>query len=105
MNEVRLLDNKKASIIDTVTEYGGAAAGAAVGAGIGVLAAGPVGAVVGSIAGTAIENIVKRVGEEIKERKLSKAEDKKVGSVYTLASENIAQKLSAGKTIRSDASL
>lgn len=96
------MENKKEIIIDTVTEYGGAAAGAAIGAGIGLFVAGPAGAVAGSLAGTLFENVVKKVGEEIKERKLSKAENKKVGSVYTLASENIAQKLSEGKTLRSD---
>ena len=96
------MENKEDKIIDKVTEYGGAAASAAVGAGVGLLAAGPAGAVIGSLAGTLIENVVKKIGEEIKERKLSKSENKKVGSVYALASENIAQKLSAGKTLRSD---
>lgn len=94
--------NKEEQIIDKVFEYGGAAASAAVGAGIGLVAAGPGGAVVGTLAGTLIENVVKKIGEEIKERKLSKAENKKVGSVYTLASENIAQKINSGKVLRGD---
>lgn len=96
------MENKEDKIIDKVTEYGGAAASAAVGAGVGLLVAGPAGAVIGSLAGTTIENVVKKIGEEIKERKLSKSESKKVGSVYSLASENIAQKLGAGKTLRGD---
>ena len=96
------MENKEDKIIDKVTEYGGAAASAAVGAGVGLLVAGPAGAVIGSLAGTTIENGVKKIGEEIKERKLSKSESKKVGSVYSLARENIAQKLGAGKTLRGD---
>lgn len=86
----------------TLIENVGSVAGGAVGGIIGTVVAGPSGAVLGALAGTLIENAVKKIGEEIKERKLSKAEDKKVGSVYVLASENIAQKLLAGQTLRED---
>ncbi len=93
---------KQKKIIETAAEYGGAAAGAAAGAGIGLVIAGPAGATLGAIAGTALEKAFLHIGKEITERKLSKAENKKVGSVYTLASENIDKKLIAGKTLRED---
>lgn len=80
----------------------GSVAGGAVGGVIGTVVAGPGGAVLGAFAGTLIENAIKKIGEDIKERKLSKAENKKVGSVYALASENISKKLIAGKTLRED---
>ncbi|MBO5952854.1 MAG: hypothetical protein J6Q53_01820 [Oscillospiraceae bacterium] len=88
---------KQKKIIETAAEYGGAAAGAAAGAGIGLVIAGPAGATLGAIAGTALEKAFLHIGKEITERKLSKAENKKVGNVYTLASENIDKKLIAGK--------
>lgn len=96
------MENKEDKTIEKIAEYGGAALNAAVGAGVGLVLAGPVGAVAGSLAGTVMENVVKKIGEEIKARKLSKAENKKVGSVYTLAKENIALKLNAGKMLRGD---
>lgn len=89
---------KESKLIENV----GSVAGGAVGGVIGTVVAGPGGAVLGALAGTLIENAVKKLGEDIKERKLSKAENKKVGSVYTLASENINKKLIAGKTLRED---
>lgn len=89
---------KESKLIENV----GSVAGGAVGGVIGTVVAGPGGAVLGASAGTLIENAVKKLGEDIKERKLSKAENKKVGSVYTLASENINKKLIAGKTLRED---
>lgn len=89
---------KESKLIENV----GSVAGGAVGGVIGTVVAGPGGAVLGALAGTLFENAVKKLGEDIKERKLSKAENKKVGSVYTLASENINKKLIAGKTLRED---
>ncbi|WP_186564742.1 hypothetical protein [Lawsonibacter celer] len=71
------MSNNKDKIIDTVTDVGGSAVGALVGAGIGTVVAGPVGAAGGAIAGTLIERAIQWAGSEIKERKLSKSEDKK----------------------------
>lgn len=87
---------RESNLIENV----GSVAGGAVGGVIGTAIAGPGGAVLGALAGTLIENAVKKIGGELKERMLSKAENKKVGTVYSLACENIAQKLLAGKTLR-----
>lgn len=89
---------KETKLIENV----GSVAGGAVGGVIGTVVAGPGGAVLGAFAGTLIENTIKKIGEDIKERKLSKAENKKVGSVYALASENISKKLIAGQVLRED---
>jgi hypothetical protein len=86
----------------TLIENIGSVAGGVVGGVIGTVVVGPGGAVLGALTGTLIENAVKKIGEEIKERKLSKAENKKVGNVYVLASENIAQKLLSGQKLRED---
>ena len=96
------MKKKQKKIIEAAAEYGGAAVGAAAGAGIGLVVAGPAGASLGAIAGTALEKAFLYIGKEITERKLSKAENKKVGNVYALASENISKKLIAGKTLRED---
>lgn len=95
------IENKK-NIVDTVTEYGSSAASSAVGAAIGGSVAGPLGAIGGAMAGTAIENIAKRIGKEIKERMLSKSEEKKIDTVFTAACEKITDKLNEGIQLRQD---
>ena len=92
----------KEKIIDTTAGYGGIAAGAAIGAGIGMVVAGPAGAVGGSLLGTAVEKAFVWAGNEIKSRCLSTSENRKIGSVYESAKENIARKLSSGISLRSD---
>lgn len=92
----------KEKLIDATAEYGGAAAGAAIGAGIGTAVAGPAGAVGGSILGTAIEKAFVWAGKEIKERCLSTAENKKIGTVYDAAKQSINEKLNSGMLLRTD---
>lgn len=92
----------KEKMIDSIADYGGAAAGAAVGAGIGTLVAGPFGAIGGALAGTVVERIFSKIGSDIKERMLSKSESKKIGSVITMASEKIRVKIKSGKQLRND---
>lgn len=96
------MKGKKEKIIDTATDVGSSAAGAATGAGIGVLVAGPVGAIGGAIAGTAIEKVIQVIGTEIKERCLSKSENRKIGTVYEKAKEKINDALKSGKKLRED---
>lgn len=92
----------KEKMIDSIADYGGAAAGAAVGAGIGTLIAGPVGAVGGALAGTVIEKVFYKIGADIKERVLSKSESKKIESVIMLAAKKIQTKIKSGKHLRND---
>lgn len=75
----------------------GAVAGAAVGS-----VTGPLGTVVGAIVGTIAEQAVVLVGNEIKERVLSKNECKRVGTVYQIAAGKINENLEAGKELRND---
>lgn len=89
-------------VIDGATEYGGAAMGAVIGAGVGSAVAGPLGTAGGALAGAVIENIMQWAGAEIKARCLSKAEARKVGSVYEKAKEKITEKLQAGEKLRTD---
>lgn len=95
-------DNKKEAIIDAVTDFAGPAIGATAGFGIGLVFAGPAGAAVGSLAGTAIEKAIEWAGNEIKERRLSTAENRKIGSVASAAVLKIDQNLKAGMTFRKD---
>ena len=89
-------------VIDGASEYGGAAMGAVIGAGIGSAVAGPLGTAGGALVGTLIENVMQWAGNEIKERCLSKSEARKIGTVYEKAKEKIAEKLKAGKKLRTD---
>ena len=95
-------EKRNEALVDTVTEYGGTLASAVAGAGIGAVAAGPVGAVAGALAGKLIEKVFEAIGSEIKERHLSKTEDRKIGSVYYSAQVKIQNKLDKGIPLRSD---
>ena len=96
------MENKTEITIDTAADYVGAALGATAGAGIGLAIAGPAGAAIGSLAGTAIEKAVLWAGKEIKERCLSKSENKKIGTVYDTAKRKINYNIDSGKTLRQD---
>lgn len=96
------MNNKKDMILDSVSEYGGAIASAAVGAGIGAVVAGPAGVIGGALAGKAIENVFVVIGNEIKERHLSKTENRKIGDVYSAARLKIQNKLENGIPLRKD---
>lgn len=89
-------------IIETTAEYGGIAAGAAIGSAIGTAIAGPAGSVLGALAGTGLEKAFTWAGKEIKERCLSTAENRKIGTVYELAKNKIEENLNAGKHLRTD---
>lgn len=96
------MDDNKERILDAVTEAGGSAASALIGAGIGTAVAGPVGTIGGALVGTAIERAILWAGKEIKERCLSKAEHRKIGTVFECATEKINFNLKAGKKLRND---
>lgn len=96
------MKENKEKLFDAATDVGSSAVGAAAGAGIGGLVAGPVGAIGGAIAGTVIEKVIQVIGTEIKERCLSKSENRKIGTVYELAKERINDALNSGKVLRDD---
>lgn len=92
----------KEKIVETISDVGGSTTSALVGAGIGAAIAGPVGIAGGAIAGTAIEKVFQRIGEEIKNRVLSKSENEKIETVYECAKQKISFNLSNGKPLRND---
>ena len=96
------MEGKKGKVVDAVAEYGGAAAGAAVGSGIGLAVAGPGGAVLGSLAGLTLEKLFQGIGKEIKERSLSKSENRKIGSVFEQAKMRVEENIQSGRELRTD---
>jgi hypothetical protein len=82
-------------------EAGADLAGAMTGAGVGLIA-GPPGAFVGAAAGVAVGHVLRAIGEEIGERALSPRQSERVGAVWILAGEEIAERLAAGETPRGD---
>ena len=97
-----LMDEEKNKIVDEFADIGGSVAGALAGAGIGAVIAGPVGIAGGAIAGTAIEKVIQRIGKEIQEKFLSKAESRKIETVYSCAKEKIESNLKNRKALRND---
>lgn len=87
---------------NTLLDASAAAVGAVVGSGVGVVVAGPVGAVGGATLGALVQTAVQWIGKEIKERQLSKREEKKIGTVYELAKRKIEENIKNGKPIRND---
>lgn len=100
------VNNKKDTIaektVDTLAEFSGSAGAAVAGAAIGTAVAGPAGTAIGAIAGTAIEKVFALVGADIKERVFSPRENKRVGSVFSLAIEKVNKNVARGKLLRSD---
>lgn len=92
----------KEKVYDTATEISGTAASAGAGAAIGTLVAGPAGTVVGAIAGSVIEKVIVAGGKEIKEKVLSKNENRKIKTVFDLAKIKIAANIESGKKLRED---
>lgn len=87
--------------IEKAIDLGGNVVGASAGAAIGAVA-GPLGVVAGAVVGTIAEQTIIFVGNEIKERILSKRESKRIGTVYQIAAEKINANLEAGKELRTD---
>ena len=88
--------------IDIASDTSGSAIGALAGMGIGSVIAGPLGAVGGALAGTAVEKTFQWIGNEIKERCLSKHENTRIGNVYECAYKKIHENLQHGKKLRTD---
>jgi hypothetical protein len=94
------LDSNKA--IEFFVETGAEISGAVAGAIIGGAVAGPSGSIAGAVGGTAIEKVISKIGTEIKERVLSKRENKKIGATVTFTLLKIKEKLDSGKQLRDD---
>lgn len=92
---------KKEKVIEKSFDIGGSLAGSLAGATVGAVA-GPLGIVAGALLGTAAEQAIIVVGNEIKDRILSKRESQRVGIVYQIAGEKINANIEAGKLIRDD---
>lgn len=82
-------------------EGGSAVAGAAVGAAVGLLG-GPVGVVGGAAGGAFLGRVLKRVGSEIRQRRLGPRESVRVGAAAAFAGQQIQAHLSAGEVPRND---
>ena len=85
------------TLIEGSTELAGAAAGAAVG-----LIGGPVGAFAGAGAGVVMTRVLKRVGADIQRRLLGPRQRIRIGAAFAFAVDEIAERLAAGETPRSD---
>lgn len=92
----------KKEVVDTLSDVAGAATGSVVGAGIGTMVAGPIGAVGGAVAGSVVEKLFAWAGNEIKERFLSKQEEKRIADVMYLAKEKINNNFQSNKQLRED---
>lgn len=89
--------NKIEDVIESASAMGGAIAGGMVG-----LVGGPAGVIVGVFAGSVVGNVLERAGKEIKDRLLSKSEEKKIQTVYDLTREKIQKRMGEGKSVRND---
>ncbi len=91
-------EHKKAEkLLDAGTGLVSASVGAAIG-----LAVGPLGAVAGALTGTMVEHAFVFVGNEIKERILSKRENSRIQTTFQIAAEKINRNIEEGKKIRGD---
>lgn len=89
----------KKEINDTSIETSAAIIGATTGATIGTIVAGPFGTIGGTAVGVVLEKALAILGKDIRARKLSKNEDRRIGAAYSLAREKIKANLEAGKKV------
>ena len=92
---------KKDKAIEKAFDIGDSLAGSAAGAALGAVA-GPLGIVAGALIGTVAEQTIILIGNEIKDRMLSKQESIRVGTVYQIAGEKINANLESGRILRDD---
>lgn len=93
---------ERSEVACTTNELVSSALGSATGAAIGVAIAGPAGAVGGAVVGTAVEHVTNKIGKEIRDRILSKSEERKVDAVFTEATDLIKKKIEQGCSPRQD---
>ena len=90
-------DKLAAELIDSGSEFAGAAAGGALG-----LIGGPPGVLAGAAGGVAVTRVLKRVGAELQLRWLGPRQRERIGGAYGVAWERIRQRAANGETPRSD---
>lgn len=86
--------------IDIAIDITGNAMGQVAGAMVGTAIAGPPGAAAGGFAGAVVQSLFNKVGEDIKNRILSKKEEERIGKVMNMASEKIQKNKYSGKKLR-----
>ena len=89
--------NNAEDVIELSSSMGGGIAGGMIG-----LVGGPVGVIGGTIVGTVVGKLLEIAGKEIKDRVLSKSEEKKIKTVYDLTREKIQKRMDEGKSVRDD---
>lgn len=98
-----LKDKKgKSNNVEELLSTGYEIAGSATGGAIGCIVGGPSGAVVGAASGVVINKVLCKLGNEIKERVLSKREEVRIGATLTYAICKINENLSNNKKLRED---
>ena len=89
-------------LINRGAEIATGAFGNAASAATGFLLGGPEGAVIGGAASAAVVMTLRGVGQELSSRLLGPREEARIGYVYTLAAEEIAQRIIGGERVRTD---
>lgn len=90
-------DKLAAELIESSSEFAGAAAGGALG-----LIGGPPGVLAGAAGGVAVTRALKRVGAELQSRLLGPRQHARIGAAYRIAWERIRQRADAGELPRHD---
>ena len=85
-----------------MVESGAGALGIGIGAAAGLLVGGPVGAVAGAAAGALLQDGMKAVAGDVAARFTAETEQERMGALYLLAQEQIAERLNDGKPLRSE---
>ena len=83
-------------------ESGAGALGIGIGATAGLLVGGPTGAVAGAAAGSLLQDSMKAVAEDVAAPFAAESEQERMGSLYLLARERIAESLNGGKPLHSE---
>lgn len=78
--------NIKANLIDVLINSGSSITGNLIGGFVGTAVGGTIGGLVGSISRTAVESLFFNLGEEVKNKKLSRRENIRVGATNTYTS-------------------
>lgn len=94
--------DKKEDIIKEFVETGSDISGSISGAVLGGLVAGPAGVVIGGVSGPIITRVLKKIGNDIKDRFLSPREEVRIGAVYGFAINKLQQNFKNGKDLRTD---
>ena len=90
-------DKLAAELIESGSEFAGAAAGGALG-----LIGGPPGVLAGAAGGVAVTRALKRVGAELQLRWLGPRQHERIGAAYAVACERIRQRAADDESPRSD---